>query len=79
MSLDQPGSRRAIADLFVMFMAWTSQKASKVHKFCLKVGHSANLKRSKSPHEDNRPVTPVKCAKSAHRGTGTICDRKREP
>ena len=26
------GSRRAIADLFVMFVAWTSQKASKVHK-----------------------------------------------
>ena len=27
------GSRRAIADLFgVMFIAWTSQKASKVHK-----------------------------------------------
>ena len=25
------GSRRAIADLFVMFIAWTSQKASKVH------------------------------------------------
>ena len=22
-----------------------------------------------SPHEDNRPVTPVKCTKSAHRGT----------
>ena len=31
-SLDQPGSRRAIADLFVTFIAWTSQKASKVHK-----------------------------------------------
>ena len=31
-SLDQLGSRRAIADLFVMFIAWTSQKASKVHK-----------------------------------------------
>ena len=29
-----------------------------------------------SPHEDNRPVTPVKCTKSAHRdhGTGTIYD-----
>ena len=31
---------REIADLFVMFIAWTSQKASKVH--------SANLKHSKS-------------------------------
>ena len=34
-SLDQLGSRRAIADLFglfVMFIAWTSKKASKVHK-----------------------------------------------
>ena len=31
-SLDQLGSRRAMADLFVMFFAWTSQKASKVHK-----------------------------------------------
>ena len=27
-----------------------------------------------SPHEDNRPVTPVKCTKSAHRRTGTIYD-----
>ena len=26
------------------------------------------------PHEDNRLVTPVKCTKSAHRGTGTIYD-----
>jgi len=32
MSLDQLGSQRAIADFFVMFIAWTSQKASKVHK-----------------------------------------------
>ena len=39
-SLEQTGSRKAIADLFVMFIAWTSQKASKVH--------SANLKHSKS-------------------------------
>ena len=31
-SLEQTGSQKAIADLFVMFMAWTSQKASKVHK-----------------------------------------------
>ena len=31
-SLEQTGSRKAIADLFVMFIAWTSQKASKVHK-----------------------------------------------
>ena len=26
------GSRGAIADLFVMVIAWTSKKASKVHK-----------------------------------------------
>ena len=25
-----------------------------------------------SPHEDNHPVIPVKCTKSAHRGTGMI-------
>ena len=31
-SLEQTGSRKAIADLFVIFIAWTSQKASKVHK-----------------------------------------------
>ena len=31
-SLDQLGSRRAVTDLFVMFIAWTGQKASKVHK-----------------------------------------------
>ena len=31
-SLEQTGSRKAIADLFVMFIAWRSQKASKVHK-----------------------------------------------
>ena len=42
---------------------------------CLKVGHSSNLKHSKfTSQEDNRPVTPVKCTKSAHRGTGTIYD-----
>ena len=31
-SLDQPGGRRAIADLFVMFIARTSQKSSNVDK-----------------------------------------------
>ena len=30
------GSRRATADLFVMFIGWTSQKASNVHKFLSK-------------------------------------------
>ena len=39
--------------------------------FCLRVGHSANLKHSKS-HKDNRPVTPVQYTKSAHRGMRTI-------
>ena len=32
LSLDHLGSRRAIADLFIMFIAWTRQKGSKVHK-----------------------------------------------
>ena len=40
--------RRAIADLFVMFISWTSQKALRVHEFCLQVSHDANLKHSKS-------------------------------
>ena len=31
-SLDQPGSRKVIADLFIIFITWTSQKSSKVHK-----------------------------------------------
>ena len=31
-SLDQFGSRRAITDLFVMFIAWARKKASNVHK-----------------------------------------------
>ena len=40
------GRRRAIAHLFIMFSAWTSQKFM---KFSLQVGHSFNLKHSKSP------------------------------
>ena len=51
-SLDQIGSRRAIADLFVMFTRCLSpgrvKKLQKFMNFCLKVGHSVNLKRSKS-------------------------------
>ena len=51
-SLDQLGSRRAIADLFVMFtrclLPGRVKKLQKFTNFCLKVGHSANLKRSKS-------------------------------
>ena len=43
-SLDQFGSRRAVADLLVVFIAWTSQK----DLFCLKVDRSANLNLSKS-------------------------------
>ena len=31
-SLDQLGCGRVIADLFIMFITWTRQKASKVHK-----------------------------------------------
>ena len=51
-SLDQLGSRRAIADLFVMFTRCLSpgrvKKLQKFMNFCLKVGHSVNLKHSKS-------------------------------
>ena len=43
------GNRRAIADLLgVIFFTWTSQKLQKFISFCPKVGHSSNLKRSKS-------------------------------
>ena len=45
------------------------KKLQKFINFCLKVGLRSNLK---SPHEDNRPVSPVKCTKSAHRRTGTM-------
>ena len=65
--------RRAVADLFVVFIAWTSQKASKVHKRLSKLA-IALIWNIQSPHEDNRPVTPVKCTISAHGGTGTIYD-----
>ena len=51
-----------------MFIAWTSQKASKVHKLVSKLA-IVLIWNIQSPHEDNRPVTPVKCTKSAHRGT----------
>ena len=61
---------REIADLFVMFIAWTSQKASKVHKLVSKLA-IVLIWNIQSPHEDNRPVPPVKCTKSAHRGTAT--------
>ena len=61
---------REIADLFVMFIAWTSQKASKVPKLVSKLA-IVLIWNIQSPHEDNRPVPPVKCTKSAHRGTAT--------
>ena len=32
LSLDQPGSQKVIADLFIIFITWTSQKSSKVQK-----------------------------------------------
>ena len=48
LSLDHLGSRRVIADLFIMFIAWTRQKLQKFINVCLKVGHSANLKDSKT-------------------------------
>ena len=47
------------------------KKLQKFINFCLKVGHSSNFKHSRSTWV-HRPVTPVKCTKSAHRGTGTI-------
>ena len=62
-------SKSNIADVFVIFIAWTSQKASKVHTVSkLAIVLIWNIQ---SPHEDNRPVPPVKCTKSAHRGTAT--------
>ena len=71
------GSRRAIADLFgVMFIPWTCQKASKVHKLLSQKLAMVLIWNIQSPHEDNSPVTPVKCTKSAHRGTGTIYDSR---
>ena len=45
------GSRRAIADLFVLFIAGRIKKLQKFINFCLKVGHSANLKHSKSTRQ----------------------------
>ena len=38
--------------LMLMFIAWTSQKASKVHKLLSQGALSANLKHSKSIYED---------------------------
>ena len=42
------GRRAIIADLFIMFIAWRVKKLQKFINFCLKVGHSANLKHWKS-------------------------------
>ena len=47
-SLDQPGSRRAIIDLFVTFIAWRVKNLQQFVNVCPKVGYSANLKHSKS-------------------------------
>ena len=47
-SLDQLGSRRAIIDLFVTFIAWRVKKLQQFVNVCPKVGYSANLKHSKS-------------------------------
>ena len=45
------GSRRAIADLLILFFAWTSQKASKVHK---RLSQSwPQCHNIPSPHEGN--------------------------
>ena len=51
------GRRRAIAYLFIMFSAWTSQKFM---KFSLQVDHSANLKHWKSTKTANRPAKTTK-------------------
>ena len=60
-SLDQLGSWRAIADLFVMFIPWQVKKLQKFINVCLKVGYSANLKHSKSTRR--QLIAPWKCAK----------------
>ena len=50
MSLDQLGSQRATQLLIFSSCLWPGRvrKLEKFINFCLKVGHSANLKRSKS-------------------------------
>ena len=60
-SLDQLGSWRAIADLFVMFIPWQVKKLQKFINVCLKVGYSANLKHSKSTRR--QLIAPWKCTK----------------
>ena len=52
------GSRRAIADLFVLFISKLA---------IVLIWNIQSL-------QGNRPVTPLKCTKSAHRGTGMIYD-----
>ena len=37
------GSRKAITDLFLVFIAWTNQKASHVHKLLSQIWHEDNL------------------------------------
>ena len=50
-SLDQLGSQRAIADLFVIIV-WTSKNASKVHKLVSELT-IVLIWNIQSPHEDN--------------------------
>ena len=62
--------------LLIFSSCWSLGRVKKLQKFinfCLKVGHRANLKHSKSTW---RPWScdSVKCTKLAHHGTGTIYD-----
>ena len=79
-SLDQ--LRLGVEEQLLIFSSCLSpgrvKKLQKFIKFCLKVGHSANLKHSKSTWRQSS-CDSSKCTKSAHRdrGTGTIYDRCR--
>ena len=53
MSLDQLGSWRAIADLFVMFIAWRVEKLQKFVNVLVYLSRSWLIWNIRSPHEDN--------------------------
>ena len=71
----------AIADLFVIVIALTSQKAWKFINFCLKVGHSANLKHSKYRWRQlivlSEMYKIITSKALGNRGTGTVYDNCR--
>ena len=76
-SLDQ--LRLGVEEQLLIFSSCLSpgrvKKLQKFIKLCVKVGHSANLKHSKSTWRQSS-CDSSKCTKSAHRdrGTGTIYD-----